>query len=40
MQSLQVRRVLELMEEHGGPNAYRYIKFSIPLCKILGYHYT
>lgn len=31
---LQIRRVLELMEEHGGPDALRAIKFSIPLCKL------
>lgn len=29
----QVRRVLELMEEHGGPKALEHIKFSVPLCK-------
>lgn len=29
----QVRRVLELMEEHGGPRALEAIKFSVPLCK-------
>lgn len=27
----QVRRVLELMEEHGGPKALQFIKFSVPL---------
>lgn len=27
----EVRKVLELMEEHGGPKALQYIKFSIPL---------
>ena len=26
-----VRKTLELLEEHGGPDAYRSIKFSIPL---------
>jgi hypothetical protein len=31
----EARRVLELMEEHGGPNALKYIKFSIPLCKLV-----
>lgn len=29
----EVRRVLELMEEHGGKDALRQIKFAIPLCK-------
>ncbi|RYH28502.1 hypothetical protein EON65_11970 [archaeon] len=29
----QIRRVLELMEEHGGPRALQLIKFSVPLCK-------
>lgn len=27
----EIRKVLELMEEHGGPNALRAIQFSIPL---------
>mmetsp|Transcript_14955 Transcript_14955/g.24927 ORF Transcript_14955/g.24927 Transcript_14955/m.24927 type:complete len:355 (+) Transcript_14955:59-1123(+) len=27
----EIRKVLELMEEFGGPNALKYIKFSIPL---------
>lgn len=30
---VQIRKVLELMEEFGGPNALKYIKNSIPLCK-------
>jgi hypothetical protein len=30
---LQIRKVLELMEEYGGPSALRYIKTAIPLCK-------
>lgn len=32
---VQARRVLELMEEHGGPDALKYIKFSIPLCTFI-----
>lgn len=31
----QIRKVLELMEEHGGPNALKFIKNSIPLCEII-----
>lgn len=27
----EIRKTLELMEEHGGPKALQYIKFSIPL---------
>jgi hypothetical protein len=27
----EIRKVIELMEEHGGPNALRAIQFSIPL---------
>lgn len=29
----EIRKVLELMEEFGGPYALKHIKFSIPLCK-------
>jgi hypothetical protein len=30
---VQIRKVLELMEEYGGPSALRYLKTAIPLCK-------
>jgi len=31
----KIRKVLELMEVHGGPKALQQIKFSIPLCKTI-----
>lgn len=29
----EVRATLELLEEQGGPNALKAIKFSVPVCK-------